>query len=89
MSDNTYKFIQTEEVVYRDKTRKETITSPVVINRDYVVTVVPTKFPHPERNEVEAQGCESYDDCPKGKHLLPEAHALLKYNAQYLADNLK
>jgi hypothetical protein len=28
-------------------------------------------------------------DCPKGKHLLPEAYALLKYNAQYLADNLK
>jgi hypothetical protein len=40
-------------------------------------------------NEVEAQGCESHDDCSKGKHLLPEAYALLKYNAQYLADNLK
>jgi hypothetical protein len=40
-------------------------------------------------NEVEAQGCETREDCPKGKHLLPEAYALLKYNAQYLADNLK
>jgi hypothetical protein len=40
-------------------------------------------------NEVEAQGCETYDDCPKGKHLTPEAYALLKYNAQYLIDNLK
>jgi hypothetical protein len=39
--------------------------------------------------EIEAQGCESYDDCPKGKHLTPEAYALLKYNAQYLMDNLK
>jgi hypothetical protein len=40
-------------------------------------------------NEVEAQGCETRDDCPRGKHLMPEAYALLKYNAQYLADNLK
>jgi hypothetical protein len=40
-------------------------------------------------NEVEAQGCETYEDCPKGKHLRPEAYALLKYNAQYLLDNLK
>jgi hypothetical protein len=40
-------------------------------------------------NEVEAQGCESYADCPKGKHLTPEAYALLKFNAQYLIDNLK
>jgi hypothetical protein len=40
-------------------------------------------------NEVEAQGCETYDDCPKGKHLSPEAYALLKYNAQYLMDNLR
>jgi len=39
-------------------------------------------------NEVEAQGCETYNDCPKGKHLTPEAYALLKYNAQYLMDNL-
>jgi hypothetical protein len=40
-------------------------------------------------NEVEAQGCETYEDCPKGKHLKPEAYALLKYNARYLADNLR
>jgi hypothetical protein len=40
-------------------------------------------------NEVEAQGCETLDDCPKGKHLSPEAYALLKFNAQYLLDNLK
>lgn len=39
-------------------------------------------------HEVEAQGCENYDDCPRGKHLTPEAYALLKYNAQYLMDNL-
>jgi hypothetical protein len=40
-------------------------------------------------NEVEAQGCKTYDDCPSGKHLTPEAYALLKYNMQYLIDNLK
>lgn len=40
-------------------------------------------------NEVEAQGCETYDKCPEGKHLTPEAHTLLKYNAQYLISNLK
>jgi hypothetical protein len=40
-------------------------------------------------NEVEAQGCATYDDCPEGKHLKPEAYALLKYNAQYLIDNAK
>ncbi len=40
-------------------------------------------------NEVEAQGCESYDGCPEGRHLAPEAYALLKYNAQYLIDNLE
>jgi len=39
-------------------------------------------------NEVEAQGCESYDDCPKGKHLTPEAYALLRYNVQYLVERL-
>lgn len=40
-------------------------------------------------NEVEAQGCVSYENCPPGKHLTSEAYALLKYNAQYLIDNLK
>lgn len=39
-------------------------------------------------NEVEAQGCKSHDDCPPGKHIVPEAYALLKYNAQYLMDKL-
>ncbi len=43
-------------------------------------------------NEVEAQGCESYEGgsapCPKGKHLTPEAYALLKYNAMYLIERL-
>jgi hypothetical protein len=39
-------------------------------------------------NEVEAQGCETYDDCKEGKHLKPEAYALLKYNAQYLINNM-
>jgi len=39
-------------------------------------------------NEVEAQGCETYDNCPEGKHLTPEGHALLKYNARYLIDRL-
>lgn len=39
-------------------------------------------------NEVEAQGCETYDDCPKGKHLTPEAYALLKYNILYLIERL-
>lgn len=38
-------------------------------------------------NEVEAQGCESYENCPDGKHLTSEAYALLKYNAQYLIDH--
>ncbi|MCK5237092.1 MAG: hypothetical protein KAR06_08910 [Deltaproteobacteria bacterium] len=37
--------------------------------------------------EVEAQGCDS-QDCPSDKHLLPEAYALLKFNAEYLIDNL-
>jgi len=39
-------------------------------------------------NEVEAQGCAIYDDCPSGKHLTPEAWALLKYNVEYLLDRL-
>ncbi len=43
-------------------------------------------------NEVEAQGCESYEGgsapCPKGKHLTPEAYALLKYNVLYLIGKL-
>lgn len=39
-------------------------------------------------NEVEAQGCESYENCPAGKHLTSEAYGLLKYNAQYLIDHL-
>jgi len=40
-------------------------------------------------NEVEAQGCETYEDCPPGKHLTSEAYALLKYNAEYLIEKLK
>lgn len=39
-------------------------------------------------NEVEAQGCESYEKCPKGKHLTSEAYALMKYNVQYLINKL-
>ena len=39
-------------------------------------------------NEVEAQGCETYQNCPEGKHLTPEAYALLKYNVQYLIGKL-
>ncbi len=43
-------------------------------------------------NEVEAQGCETYEGgsapCPPGKHLTPEAYALLKYNVQYLIERL-
>jgi hypothetical protein len=39
-------------------------------------------------NEVEAQGCESYDECPPGKHLTSEAYALLKYNALYMIEQL-
>lgn len=27
-------------------------------------------------NEVDAQGCQNHDDCPKGKHLSPEAWGL-------------
>ncbi|GAB4536928.1 MAG: hypothetical protein Fur0020_05280 [Thermodesulfovibrionia bacterium] len=40
-------------------------------------------------NEVEAQGCETYEKCPEGKHLTPEAYALLKYNVRYLIEQLK
>jgi len=39
-------------------------------------------------NEVEAQGCETYENCPPGKHLTSEAYALLKYNVRYLIDKL-
>ncbi len=38
--------------------------------------------------QVEAQSCKTHDDCKKGKHLSPEAYALLKYNAEYLLENL-
>lgn len=39
-------------------------------------------------SEVEAQGCATYENCPPGKHLASEAYAILKYNAQYLINNL-
>lgn len=39
-------------------------------------------------NEVEAQGCPSYEDCPPGKHLTSEAYALLVYNTWYLIEQL-
>ncbi len=39
-------------------------------------------------NEVSAQGCGSYDNCPKGKHLSPEALELLYFNGKYLLDRL-
>jgi hypothetical protein len=39
-------------------------------------------------NEVSAQGCESFADCPEGKHLSPEAWALLYFNGQYLLERL-
>ena len=39
-------------------------------------------------NEVEAQGCAVYENCPSGKHLTPEAYGLLKYNVQYLLNKL-
>lgn len=39
-------------------------------------------------NEVEAQGCVTHENCPSGKHLTPEAYALLKYNVQYLIGKL-
>lgn len=37
-------------------------------------------------NEVEAQGCETYEKC--SKHLTSEAYALMKYNAEYLIGRL-
>lgn len=40
-------------------------------------------------NEVEAQGCAVYENCPSGKHLTPEAYALLKYNVQFLVEKLQ
>lgn len=39
-------------------------------------------------NEIEAQGCVTYEDCSSGKHISPEAYALLKYNVQYLIGKL-
>ncbi len=39
-------------------------------------------------NELDAQGCESYDNCPKGKHLTPEAWGLLYFNGEYLLERL-
>lgn len=39
-------------------------------------------------NEVEAQGCRTYENCPSGKHLTPEAYALLRYNVEYLINKL-
>lgn len=40
-------------------------------------------------NEIEAQGCETYEKCPEGKHLTSEVYALMKYNVDYLISNLK
>jgi hypothetical protein len=39
-------------------------------------------------NEVSAQGCQSHDNCPKGKHLAPEAWGLLYFNGKYLLDQI-
>lgn len=39
-------------------------------------------------NEVSAQGCSTYEVCPPGKALTPEASALLYFNAKYLLDHL-
>jgi hypothetical protein len=39
-------------------------------------------------NEVSAQGCQSYDSCPPGKHLNPEAWGLLFLNGRYLLDKI-
>ncbi len=39
-------------------------------------------------NEVSAQGCESHDNCPKGKHLTPEAWGLLYFNGKYLLEHI-
>ncbi len=38
--------------------------------------------------QVEAQGCATSEGCPEGKHLSPEAYALLKFNAEYLISEL-
>ncbi|MCK4738397.1 MAG: hypothetical protein KAT46_00470 [Deltaproteobacteria bacterium] len=38
--------------------------------------------------QVEAQSCKTHDNCKAKKHLSPEAYALLKYNAEYLLENL-
>lgn len=40
-------------------------------------------------NELKAQGCETQEGCTKGKHIKPEAYALLKYNVEYLAETLR
>jgi len=40
-------------------------------------------------HELDAQGCQTHDECTKGKHIKPEAYALLKYNADYLAETLR
>lgn len=39
-------------------------------------------------NEVDAQGCQNHDDCPKGKHISPEAWGLLHFNGKYLLERL-
>ncbi len=39
-------------------------------------------------NEVSAQGCSTYEACPPGKALTPEASGLLYFNAKYLLDHL-
>ena len=39
-------------------------------------------------NEVSAQGCPKSEGCPSGKHLMPEAWALLKFNAEFLLGKL-
>jgi hypothetical protein len=39
-------------------------------------------------NESEAQACATYENCPPGKNLMPEAYVLLKYNVAYLINKL-
>lgn len=39
-------------------------------------------------NEVSAQVCKTYDNCPNGKHLSPEAWGLLYFNGKYLLEHL-
>ncbi len=39
-------------------------------------------------NEVSAQGCETYANCPNGKHLSPEAWGLLYLNGKYLLEHI-